>query len=35
MLGIIVGLLLWIQLVLLLMLYQLGEIVKRLEELEK
>lgn len=32
MLGIIVGLLLWIQLVLLLMLYRLGEIEKMIEE---
>ena len=32
MLGIIVGLLLWMQLVLLLMLYRLGEIEKTIEE---
>ena len=32
MLGIIVGLLLWMQLVLLLMLYRLGEIEKKMEE---
>lgn len=32
MLGIIVGLLLWMQLVLLLMLYRLGEIEKMIEE---
>lgn len=32
MLGIIVGLLLWIQLVLLLVLYQLSEVVKMMEE---
>ena len=32
MLGIIVGLLLWMQLVLLLILYRLGEIVKMMEE---
>ena len=32
MLGIIVGLLLWMQLVLLLMLYRLGEIEKMMEE---
>lgn len=34
MLGIIVGLLLWIQIVLLLMLYRLGEIEKMIEEEE-
>lgn len=32
MLGIIVGLLLWMQLVLLLILYRLGEIEKMMEE---